>query len=457
MKIRCPNCKAGLEIERNIAGDSVPCPRCNHTLDLVAFERAFQSRTGTRSLGDQPKKKKAVKDRGRPSSMMLPIIMGAVGISISAIGAYLFLKSGSTGKQPTENVATTTVQKQVAVIDDQAIENSGSSNVDKPEIATPNGIQTSEGKEFKKPVQLAYLQIPTTTRELTVDRRLLKIQPWHSTYNLRVYLPPGTHVVTRDGVSKWIEIDTNFSEQYFSLNEEMSRSMTRAVKRHAESGAKVFFSGSEGLPYHLIGNYYFLISKNKEDRNAVLNSARRRYIQAIKVDPGLAPSHLNLGYIWLEFGETELAAREALAAEWLNFDNVFGIKAGIEELKRRLQLSRAATILDIPWEGYEELLPEDPRDRKMVQFHQTIMRYSDQAAERAKLLSNVGLYFARQNNKSRQAEEYYRLAIQELNRETSVEKQRAVFKVVSNNLALLASKYHLPELIEYEALAEMNR
>ena len=85
------------------------------------------------------------------------------------------------------------------------------------------------------------------------------------------------------------------------------------------------------------------------------------------------------------------------------------------------------------------------------------MRYSDQAAERAKLLSNLGLYFARQKNKARQAEEYYRLAIQELDKEASEEKQRAVFKVVSNNLALLASKYKLPELIEYEALADMNR
>ena len=456
MKIRCPKCRAGLEIERSIVGDQVPCPRCNHTLDLIAFEHALQSRTGTRSLGDPPKRTDSVKDRKKPQSMLLPVLMGVIGIFVSATGIYLFLKSGPANNQRPENVPTTTVAARTALVDDPITENLNTSNTDKAETAKPSD-QTTETRKPEAQIKSPYLEILTTARALTVDHRLLKIQPWTSNEKLRLYLPPGTHHVIREGVSKWVEIETDFSDKYFSLHEEMNRNMTRAVKRHAESGAKVFFSGSEGLPYHLIGNYYFLISKNQKDRRGLLNSARRRYIQAIKVDPGLAPSHVNLGYIWSELGENDLAAREVLAAEWLNFDNVFGIQTGIEELKRRLNLTKPAAILDIPWESYEERLPEDNRDKKMVQFHQTIMRYSDQAAERAKLLSNLGLYFARQKDKARQAEEYYRLAIQELDQEASKEKQRSVFKVVSNNLALLASKYQLPELIEYEALADMNR
>jgi tetratricopeptide (TPR) repeat protein len=424
-------------------------------LDLIAFEHALQSRTGTRSLGGT-RRTGSVKDRKKPQSMLLPVLMGVIGIIISATGAYLFLRSGPAGNQPPEIVPTTTVAARTALVDDPITKNLNTSNTDKVETTKPSN-QITEARKPEEQIKLPYLEIPSTARALTVDHRLLRIQPWTSGRMLRLYLPPGTHHVIREGVSKRIEIETDFSHQYFSLHEEMNRSMTSAVKRHAESGAKVFFSGSEGLPYHLIGNYYFLISKNKKDRKGLLNSARRRYVQAIKVDPGLAPSHVNLGYIWFELGENNLAAREVLAAEWLNFDNVFGIQTGIEELKRRLNLTKPPAILDIPWESYEERLPEDNRDKKMVQFHQTIMRYSDQAAERAKLLSNLGLYFARQENQARQAEEYYRLAIQELDQEASKEKQRSVFKVVSNNLALLASKYQLPELIEYEALADMNR
>lgn len=470
MKIRCPGCRAGLEVDRSQAGDHVPCPRCGRDLDLSEFERAAaRMASGAGTDGESPKPPSA-----RGPSWVLPAVLGVVGLVVSGAGLLFYFGTGSTGTTvaaPVQPAPSGQVTAPSTVPHPEPDDRDGQP-VDEPLPPTTNttvpttpaqGPEPETADKPSAPRKAAYWEIDTRVSEARIDGRTIRIRPStdrQSPRNIRFYLPRGTHLVQVGDDIDWLEIENDLFDRYVPLYQAITDSdLDRAgqtVKAQTEILARTFMAGTEGLPYHLLGNFYYAESRRKPERKAAfLEAARVKYIQAIRTDPGLAPAHLNLACILKELGELDLAKREVLVALLLNTDNVFGLQGGSEALMAELGIKPPESVLDIPWSAYSEETATAPLDRRMVKYHEAILRYAAQASERAKLWSNLGLYFAGQAGKPRLAERYYHRALRTLGDERDVDNRQHVLKVVSNNLLLLASKYRMPERFEYEQLARI--
>jgi len=400
-------------------------------------------------------------------------VLGVVGLLISGAGLFFYFagSTGTTGKGPAAPTSigqpktpATIPHAEPAGKDDRPTDRPSSPATDVTVPSTPTQGRTPEAPLGPSgPRKAAFWEFESRGSEVSIDGRTIRVRPPAGRQyprKIRFYLPPGTHLVRAGDDLDWLDIENDLFDTYVPLHRAITGPdpdlAEETVKEQTERLAGAFMAGAEGLPYHLLGNYYYAESKRQPKREAaLLEAARIKYIQAVRTDPGLAPSHLNLACILKELGEFDLAKKEVTAAALLNFDNVFGIQGATETLIAELGITQPEPALDIPWSAYSEEEATTPLDVRMVKYHEAILRYAARASECAKLWSNLGLHFARQPGKERLAERYYRRAIRTLRNEDDTARQQQALKVVSNNLFLLASKYSMPERAEYEQLARI--
>ena len=432
----------------------------------MAFEQALRRQTRQFPGPDAPSRPPSGK------SAALPIALGLAGAAIFLAGVFLYLQPGHPPSGP--NHVSTTVTGEIEP--GPGARGNGQTKPPPGDGQEPSSRQTTIPARSRPPRDTggtggiaagatrrsaASWEFPSDVNAVWVDGRRIPIKPAappEAPRTYRLYLSQGTHFVRSGKDSEWIEVESDFLESYVPSHRALAGEdpdQSRACfEEQVHLAAKHCLAGPDARYLHLLGNHYFLLSqRSRESRDALLEAARRRYIQAIRLDPGLAPSHLNLAHISKAQGETDLARRHAIAASLLNLDNVFGIQSGIDTIVAELGAPASEPVLDIPWGKYRAEVPTDPLDWRMLRYHRTILRYASADSERAKIWSNLGLHFAGQEGKHRLAEQYYQRAVLVLKGEEDEGVRKQVLKQVSNNLALLASKYELPEKREYELLA----
>ena len=432
----------------------------------MAFEQAVRRQTRQTSV-------RAISPGPRPGmSAALPVALGLAGAAVFLAGLFLYLRPGPPPSDP-DRVATTVTPEmepgpgtantgQTGSLPDEGVKPDSGQTTIPSGSRPPRGTGETGGPPAKAARRsAASWEFRSDATAVWVDGRRIAIKPAASpeaprTY--RLYLSQGTHFVRCGNDSEWIDVESDFLESYVPSHRALAGEdpdQSRACfEAQVHLAAEHCLAGPDARYLHLLGNHYFLLGqRTRESRNALLGAARRRYIQAIRLDPGLAPSHLNLAHISKAQGETDLARRHAIAASLLNLDNVFGIQSGIDTIVAELGAPASEPVLDIPWGKYRAEVPTDPLDWRMLRYHRTILRYASADSERAKIWSNLGLHFAGQEGKHRLAEQYYQRAVLVLKGEEDEGVRKQVLKQVSNNLALLASKYELPEKREYELLA----
>jgi tetratricopeptide (TPR) repeat protein len=160
------------------------------------------------------------------------------------------------------------------------------------------------------------------------------------------------------------------------------------------------------LPHHW-GNYFW----QNEDREAAV----RLWNEAVRIDPGFAPAHLNLSHAHAESGDPDRARQEAQLAALLNVQDAFGISAHLVQLRQRLQLPPVPhdAVRFLP-ERYEEssssLTVEQERGLRVLS---TIAEVCVDPVERIRAINNIGVYLTHEQQ-PRLGLKYFRNGLREV-------------------------------------------
>jgi hypothetical protein len=327
---------------------------------MAAFERAAAQRQLAGQAAEQP----ALSAPPVARTWRVPALLGALGVAIAGAGLLLYLLSakGVTPSQGPSAARADGTQQVLAPTTQPARADGQTAGPLGPEAGPADrekgAVSPAPEKTAQplKPRKVVFWEVYTILPYVSIDGRRIQmglsgVRDFPPT--IRFYLPPGTHLVQAGETIEWLDVETDLFDDYLALHRAITDSdperSRQALREQVGRLAEAFLTGREGLPFQLLGNYYLAESRrNPAAKAAFVETARLKYVQAVRTDPGFAPSHLNLACILKEQGDLDLARKEAIAASILNFDNVFGIQGGVDSLLADLGVTQGSPALDIP-------------------------------------------------------------------------------------------------------------
>ena len=296
--------------------------------------------------------------------------------------------------------------------------------------------------------------IPEGTRSITFDGQRLRIAAFEDLKAFvtpKLYVPRGRHLVRwNTGDSRVFVSSAHYAAEYRALRAQLA---AKGDKGHAEllgRLARGYGFPDEASAPHLLGNWHWAAG----DKEA----AARWWKRAVLQNPAFAPSHLNLALAAVEAGERGVAVRELLLARAFTLGDGFGIDAAIDKLAAGATLElTGGTTLRASFYALAEREEEAPLDARMATFHRGMAAHFAKREDRAKLMSNLGLYLA-DKGKPVRAREAYRAALAELVRAGRSADGYAIAAVVFSNLskACAASGWG-GEAKDFERMAELAK
>ena len=181
--------------------------------------------------------------------------------------------------------------------------------------------------------------------------------------------------------------------------------------------------------------------------------AERKFRRALAVNPTFSPAHLNLAECLFRRNELEEAAREAELAAIFNVQNVYGLAAGVAEMRRKLGLPVAEFgSVDARQLRYVSSEPLSEEDRRISALLEGISKYAVEEAERGKILNNLAAHFA-DRGRPELALHHFRqaLAVFKLAGPERFELTRRVF----SNMSHVCRKAGFEEADEYDQMQHL--
>lgn len=222
-------------------------------------------------------------------------------------------------------------------------------------------------------------------------------------------IPAGRHVVqlTAAQPPRMVESQEGFVEFYQGSVASFSTGEAYDFEKLIRATAATSGVFQEPLLPHHWGNYFW----QNEDREAAV----RLWNEAVRIDPGFAPSHLNLSYAHAESGDSDRARHEAQLAALLNVQDAFGISSHLVQLRQRLRLPPVPhdAVRFLP-ERYEEssssLTVEQERGLRVLS---TIAEVCVDPVERIRAINNIGVYLTHEQQ-PRLGLKYFRNGLREV-------------------------------------------
>ncbi len=301
------------------------------------------------------------------------------------------------------------------------------------------------------PPDVTRVAIPADTRRISVDGVTLQLKPLSDIARFgrpALYVPRGRHLIR---VGQQTAYRAYLSKQSYwngyRQRREKTASQGAAGRRQLLTLlARSFDHPETAEPLHLLGNHHH--------RSGSKQAAAKLYRRAIALNPAYAPSHLNLAFCLLEASDKRAGLRELLLAKAFNLSDVFGIEELIGQLasKHGLTLTGAtATLLATNYiYGAQPKLTE--LDRRFIRFYTGVGRYIPRPDERAKALSNLGLYFQRKN-KPQLAHNYFGQALSTLSSAGQNAKTFKIAAVIFTNIARTLGSGRIAE--DYRVMAKI--
>ncbi len=283
------------------------------------------------------------------------------------------------------------------------------------------------------PPGVTRVPIPADTTTISIDGTVLPLKPLTDIARFgrpALYVPAGRHLI-RVGQQTAYRIYRSkepYSAWYRTRRDKLTSQGKRGRRTLLTELARRFDNPPTAEPLHLLGNYHY--------HNGAQPAAIRLYRRALALNPAYAPSHLNLAFCLLEARDKAGGLRELRLARAFNPSDVFGIDALIERLAAKHRLALTADRAALQFSDYAP--PGSSKlsqlDRRFVRFYTGMGKYLTRPEERAKSLSNLGLYFQRQK-KPAAARRYYAEALGWLGRAGQSEDTFRIAAVILKNLS----------------------
>ncbi len=436
-RVQCPKCKTRLELDATWAGKQGKCPNCRSVLSIpgpapVSPMPPKPPEVGAPQVQAQPADKPAL--RPRPW-LVLGIVVAAILLLFLAVllagrrkpdpdpdvpvaGASGEGKhsgggvSGEPGVREGGPNATVPTRPDVPkpadggtrqVPPEQAFGPSGASAVDVP--GPDEGPPSSRPEEGLVGVSRQYddlacqqiqsrhgIRIPRGAAVIEIDGlRLPIIEPaaLAAAPAPILLLPRGTHALLfrANESAVPVTIQSDFVSEYRAMREFFGvGGSIRGGELMSRSARAMDVHGSPFL-LNLMG-----ASHAAADRWGV---AERTFRRALAVNPTFSPAHLNLAECLFRRNALEEAAREAELAAIFNVQNVYGVAAGVSQMRRKLGLPIAeAGPVDAREMRYVGSAPLSEEDERMTALLEGISKYAVEDAERGKILNNLAVHFA---------------------------------------------------------------
>lgn len=261
-------------------------------------------------------------------------------------------------------------------------------------------------------------------------------------------MPPGTHLVhLGDRAATKITVGKGFPEAYQLRRSEVILGGKYDFGRLVDRSLPTLGVATEPVLAHLWGNYYW--------QEQEYDAAVRAWKEAIRLNPGFAPSHLNLAYALAERKDMPGAVRELEVAFHLNHHDAFGIAAHIEELAARVPLSAQAGLSRFRAADFDELSAAadlSPEQLNVLRTLETVRSYVVDERQRIRVVNNMGAYLLHESQPAA-AYEHFRRALREIVAAPDARSDQPLLRTVLENLGLAAEQAKMAEARFYRQLS----
>ena len=265
-----------------------------------------------------------------------------------------------------------------------------------------------------------------------------------STLKFPLVMPAGEHLwqSSANGASHSLTVSRSFADHYLEQKAVLSSSGRLDFERLARETRPVGGAFNEPLLPHFWGNYFW--------QEMELAAAIRFWKLAARIEPGFAPSHLNLAYAAAEQKDTDTALRELTLAIHCNPLNAYGIDAHIHVLRERLGrlavYDTAAYWSPGNYQATASHLTGTPQ--QVTQILNTVSLYATDWRNRVRALNNAGVYL---NARSlpEHAIEPLQQAVRIVVQQQSLEQEAVLVSTVLGNLESAARTAGLAEHVIY--------
>jgi tetratricopeptide (TPR) repeat protein len=291
------------------------------------------------------------------------------------------------------------------------------------------------------------VRIPRAATMLEVDGQRLPLAGLERLSEARaamLFLPRGVHAVRfRPGeLPVTIEIKGDMASVY----EQMRRFFNLAgeIRRQELLSRGARTMDVHGAPFLL--NLTGAVHVADEQWEA----AERKFRRALRINPLFSPAHLNLAICLDHRGRGEEARREVELAEITNVGNVFGLAAGVTEVRRALKLPPGESIAEeagFPSYVQNDTLSEE--DRRLTALMTGLSKYAVRPEDQSKILNNLAVHFA-DTGRTELALDHFRSALAVV--KTAGSQRYALARQVLSHMSDACRRAGFDEAQEYEQM-----